>query len=144
MKIPDVNVLVNSVNLRSPHQPHAVDWLQSAFSGSSGVGLAWSALVGFLRVSTQRVVMPEPLQVPEALELMDRWLSHPRAQLLHPTARHADILARLLLAAGTAGNLTNDAHLAALALEHDATVGTFDKDFKRFSGVKFDLLGARN
>ena len=75
-----------------------------------------------------------------ALGLMDSWLSHPRARILQPTERHADILARLLLAAGTAGTLTNDAHLAALAIEHNATLGTFDKDFKRFPNIRFDLL----
>jgi predicted nucleic acid-binding protein len=46
----------------------------------------------------------------------------------------------LLVAAGTAGNLTNDAHLAALAIEHIAEVGTFDRNFKRFAGLRFQLL----
>ena len=60
--------------------------------------------------------------------------------MLHPTERHADILAKLLLIAGTAGNLTNDAHLAALSIEHNANMGSFDKDFKKFPGIKLDLL----
>ncbi|MCB0907046.1 MAG: PIN domain-containing protein [Nocardioidaceae bacterium] len=33
---------------------------------------------------------------------------------------------------GTAGNLTNDAHLAALALAHNADVVTPDRDLARF------------
>ena len=68
------------------------------------------------------------------------WLTHPSAKILQPTVRHADILARLLLLAGGAGYLTQDAHLGALAIEHGAVVGTFDPDFKKFPGVKFDLL----
>jgi uncharacterized protein len=105
-----------------------------------GVGFAWLALVGFVRVSTQRGILKTPLSPGIALELMDAWLSHPRARILHPTDRHGDILARLLLVAGTAGNLTNDVHLAALAIEHGATLGSFDQDFKKFPGVKLDLL----
>ncbi len=140
MKLPDTNILVNSVNEASPHRQQASKWLGRAFDSGHGVGFAWLVLIGFLRISTQRAILPTPLSVAEALGLMDDWLSHPHAKLLHPTVRHADILARLLLVAGAAGNLTNDAHLAALAIEHGATVGTFDKDFNKFPGLKFDLL----
>lgn len=140
MKLPDINVLVNSVNELSPHRNQAAQWLEHAFNSGAEVGFAWLALVGFMRVSTQRAILPTPLSLVDALGLMDDWLSHPRARILHPTVRHADILAKLLLVSGTAGNLTNDAHLAALAIEHGATVGTFDRDFKKFPGIKVDLL----
>ena len=59
------------------------------------------------------------------------------AQVLHPTDRHCEMLGRLLVSAGTAGNLTTDAHLAALAMEHDATILSFDRDFARFEGVQW-------
>ncbi|MFM9879491.1 MAG: TA system VapC family ribonuclease toxin [Burkholderiaceae bacterium] len=140
MKLPDTNVLVNSVNAFSPSRLRATAWLEGAFDADGGIGFAWLALVGFVRISTQRGILQNPLAAGQALELMDTWLSHPRARILQPTERHADIFARLLLSAGTAGTLTNDAHLAALAIEHNATLGTFDKDFKRFPNVKFDLL----
>ncbi len=140
MKLPDTNLLVYAINIASPVRPQAAQWLEDAFNGGAGVGFAWLALVGFVRLTTQRSVLPRPLTVVQALGLMDEWLTHPRAKILAPSARHADLLSKLLLVAGSAGNLTNDAHLAALALEHDATVGTFHRDFKRFPGVKVDLL----
>ena len=140
MKLPDTNVLVNSVNEFSAVRDQAAGWLEQAFDSEAGIGFAWLALVGFVRVSTQRGILKTPLSPANALELMDAWLSHPRARILQPTERHGDILARLLLVAGTAGNLTNDAHLAALAIEHGATVGSFDQDFKKFPGIKLDLL----
>ena len=140
MKLPDTNVLVNSVNETSPFKTLATKWLENAFDHQEGVGFAWLALIGFIRVSTQRGVLKTPLSSENALEVMDAWLSHPRALILHPTVRHGDVLGKLLLVAGTAGNLTNDAHLAALSIEHNATIGSFDKDFKRFSGIKLDLL----
>ena len=140
MKLPDTNVLVNSVNEMSPQRIQATKWLVDAFEDPDGVGFAWLAIVGFIRVSTQKALLPKPLAIVDAMGLIDDWLSHPHARILHPTQRHGDVLARLLLMAGTAGNLTNDAHLAALSIEHGATVGSFDRDFKKFPGIKFDLL----
>lgn len=140
MKLPDVNVLVYSLNADSPWQATARHWLAQAFESGRGVGFAWLALVGFVRITTHARIMSSPLPVAQAVGVVDEWLAHPSARIVHPTERHADILSKLLLMVGTAGNLTNDAHLAALAIEHGATVGTFDRDFQRFSGVRFDLL----
>jgi predicted nucleic acid-binding protein len=50
------------------------------------------------------------------------------------------LLGALLIGAGTAGNLTTDAHLAAIAIEHGATLASFDRDFIRFAGLKFEHL----
>ena len=140
MKLPDTNVFLYSVNPLSPHHKQAALWLGDAFDSAPGVGLAWLALIGFIRLSTHPAILPKPLSVANATSMVEDWLLHPRARLLHPTERHSGILSRLLLVAGTAGNLTNDAHLAALAVEHGATVGSFDKDFKKFSGLKLEFL----
>ena len=141
MKLPDTNVFLYSVNPLSPHHKEAALWLEAAFDGSTGVGLAWLALIGFIRLSTSASILPKPLSIADATGMVDEWLSHSRARLLNPTERHSGILSRLLLVAGAAGNLTNDAHLAALSVEHSATIGSFDKDFKKFAGIKLDLLG---
>ncbi|HOE43057.1 MAG TPA: PIN domain-containing protein [Rhodoferax sp.] len=140
MKLPDTQVLIHSVNEASPCRASASHWLEQAFDSGLGVGFAWLTLIGFVRISTQRALLPAPLTVADALGLVDDWLTHPSAKILQPTVRHADILARLLLLAGGAGYLAQDAHLGALAIEHGAVVGTFDPDFKKFPGVKFDLL----
>ena len=141
MKLPDTNVFLYSVNPLSPHHKQAALWLGAAFDGAPGVGLAWLALIGFIRLSTHPAILPKPLTVADATAMVDDWLLHPRARLLHPTDRHSGILSRLLMVAGSAGNFTHDAHLGALAIEHSATVGSFDKDFKKFSGIKLDFLG---
>ncbi len=140
MKLPDTNVFLYSVNPSSQHQRRAALWLGEAFDAEPGVGLTWLALIGFIRLSTQPAILPKPLSIADATGIVDEWMSHPRARLLQPTARHSGILTRLLFVAGTAGNLTNDAHLAALSLEHNATVGSFDKDFQKFPGIKLNLL----
>ena len=140
MKLPDVNLLLYSVNKRSPNHERASRWLEAAFRESAGVGFAWIVLVGFIRLSTRQNIMPAPLALGDALALVDGWLSHPRAKVINPGQRQADILARLLFAVGSGGNLTNDAHLAAIAMEHGGTVATFDKDFKKFTGLSLELL----
>lgn len=138
--LPDVNVLLNSIQTASPFHASAKHWLEAAFNSEAGVCLAWVALLGFLRISTRVGVLHQPLPVSDALALIDNWITHPNARIVHPGDRHAGILGRLLLTCGSAGNLTTDAHLAALAIEHNVEIGTFDRDFKRFSGLRFQLL----
>jgi toxin-antitoxin system PIN domain toxin len=142
VKLPDVNVLLNAVNRASPEHTCAREWLEGVFSASAGVGLTWIALIGFVRLSTRRGILAKPLDMDQAFTVVEHWIANPAARILHPTARHGAILRRLLMAAGTAGNLTTDAHLAALAIEHGGTVGSFDRDFERFPGVDFELLKA--
>ncbi|MGH8304394.1 MAG: TA system VapC family ribonuclease toxin, partial [Steroidobacteraceae bacterium] len=102
---------------------------------------AWVALLAFLRLSTRSGIFPTPLSVEDSLRVIEHWLDHPNAQLVHPGERHAQVLGGLLRAAGTAGNLTTDAHLAALAIEHDARIVSFDRDFARFAGVQWAIPG---
>lgn len=142
MKTPDVNVLLYAVNGDSPQQPSAREWLEAAFAAPGGIGFSWVAVLGFIRLATRPGIFPSPLGVEDALGLVDDWLNHPHARVLNPTERHAALLARLLIGAGQAGNLTTDAHLAAIAIEHGATLGTFDHDFERFSGLHLELLRA--
>jgi uncharacterized protein len=140
MKLADTNILVYAADADSPHHVTSRDWIELTLSNPSGMGLAWLSVIGFIRLATHPRISKTPRSVPQALGYVHEWLAHPNAHILQPTARHADILARLLLTVGTAGNLTNDAHLAALAIEHHAEIVTFDRDFKRFSGLKFQLL----
>ena len=141
MKLPDVNVLLHVVDRTAPQHAAAAHWMVQAFAAQGGVGFTWVALLGFLRLSTRPAVFPRCLTVEQALAVQHDWLTQPGARLLHPGPRHAALLGRLLLGAGTAGNLTTDAHIAAVAIEHGATVGTFDRDFRRFAGLEVDLLG---
>ncbi len=86
-------------------------------------------------------MFPRPLSVAQASDALERWLEAPPAISIAPTQRHLPLLRGLLERAGTAGNLVGDAHLAALALEHGATVVSFDRDFARFEGVSLRRPG---
>ena len=140
VKMPDVNVLVYAINPDSLHHASARRWLETAFRDPAGVGLAWNSLLGFLRLTTKRGVLPTTLSIEDALRFVDEWIAHPHAHILSPTDRHATILGRLLMGAGRGGNLVSDAHLAAIAIEHGAVLGTFDRDFECFAGLRLDWL----
>jgi uncharacterized protein len=140
MKTPDVNVLLYAVNGNSPQHAAARAWLEASFASAGGMAFSWQALTGFLRLSTRTGIFARPLSLAEALGLMDDWLQHPTARVMVPTDRHAALLSGLLLAVGRGGNLVSDAHLAALAIEHGAELGTFDRDFERFAGLRVALL----
>lgn len=137
MKVVDANVLVHAINSSSPDHQTARGWLDEALNGAAPVGFAWSALIAVIRLATRPGLFERPLTVDEIGSVLDSWLSAPSAVALHPGPRHLDLLTGLLAVTGTAGNLTNDAHLAALALEHRAEIVTFDADFDRFPGVKW-------
>jgi hypothetical protein len=139
MFLVDANVLIYAVNVSAERHESAHGWLESALNGEEQVGFAWIALLAFMRLTTNPAVFARPLDVAAATRIIRAWLSQPRAIVLDATARHVDVLAGLLAETGSAGNLVNDAHLAALAVEHDAVLVSFDTDFARFQGLRWQM-----
>lgn len=137
MKIIDVNLLLYAVNEDAPRHRKAKTWLESALSGTETVGFEWTVLLAFLRLSTRSVVFPNPLLVEEAFALLESWLAQPCTTIVQPSDRHSQVLRDLLEPLGTGGNLTSDAHLAAVAVEHGAELFSCDTDFARFPGVRW-------
>jgi toxin-antitoxin system PIN domain toxin len=136
MILVDTNLLVYAVDSHAPQHPKAHTWLDESLSGITPVGLPWIVIIGFLRITTNQRIMKNPLQVEDALLCVDRWLQQPCVTPLNPGERHWAILQKLLYESGTAGNLTNDAHIAAIAIEHGYTLYSADNDFKRFAGLQ--------
>lgn len=137
MNLVDANVLIYAVNTDAAHHESAHDWLDRSLSGEATVAFSWVALLAFVRLSTKVGLFPAPLTVDGALDRVDAWLSAPPAVVVEPTPEHPRVLRRLLDAVGVGGNLVNDAHLAALSLEHRGTVVSYDNDFSRFPGVSW-------
>lgn len=136
MKLVDANVLLYAVNDDAPHHEDSRTWLDGALSGGATVAFSWIALLAFVRLTTRVGLFPRPLSVDEAMDRVDAWLVAPTAAVVEPTRDHPRVLRRLLAPlGGTGGNVTNDAHLAALALEHRCEIVTYDADFTRFDGV---------
>jgi toxin-antitoxin system PIN domain toxin len=138
VKLPDLNILVNALNPDAEAHDVCRVWLQRNLSGAAPVGFAWLVMVGVVRLTTMPQIFADPLSSAEATGWVRTWLEQPPATVLNPGPRHLDLFTDMLDAAGRAGNLVNDAHLAALALEHRATIVTFDSDFARFPGVRWE------
>ena len=137
MILPDVNLLLHAYNSESPVHPAARGWWEDLLNGTESVGLPWAALLGFIRIATHRHILTRPMPVATACGHARAWLARPNVMVLEPGARHAEILFGLLESLGTAGNLTTDAHLAALAIEHQAEIHSTDADFTRFQGLRW-------
>ncbi len=138
MKLLDVNLLLYAVDSTSPVHDRARSWFEKTLSGSETVALPWHTLIAFIRLTTRAAVMVEPLEVDRALQYVEDWLAQPCVTVVHPTYRHTSVLRDLLGAVGTGGNRVPDAHLAALAIEHGATLCSRDSDFGQFPGLRWE------
>jgi len=137
MIVPDVNLLIHAYNTDSRMHPAARAWWEALLNGTQPVGLPWVAVLGFIRLTTHRQILARPIPVSVACAHVRAWLARPCVAILHPGNRHADVLFALLEHLGSAGNLTTDAHLAALCIEHQAELHSTDADFARFPGLRW-------
>ncbi len=137
MIVPDVNLLLYAYDASSRYHPASRDWWEKTLNGDERVGLPWHTILGFVRLTTNPRISDFPLSPEAAIQAVRTWLSHPRVEILQPGDRHAEILFGLIAAAGVAGNLTSDAHLAAIAIEHRAELVSTDRDFARFRGLRW-------
>ena len=133
----DANILVYSYVPSSPNHSAARAWLQDRLNGSARVGLPWPTLLAFVRLTGNRAVVSKPLSLGDAWSHVRQWLALPHTWTPLPTERHEAVLDDLL-AGESRPDLVNDAHLAALAIEHGLTLCSTDGDFARFEGVRWE------
>jgi uncharacterized protein len=134
--LPDVNVLVAAFH-HDAHGHEAVrTWLHDHLATGTELALCDATVAGLLRIATHPRIFTDPAPVDHALAFVDILAGHGRGRWL---SGGSVVLARFRrLAAVDAhlrGNLVPDAWLAALALEHGATVATLDRGFARFDGL---------
>ena len=142
MILVDANLLLYAYHPRSDRHEAGRRWLERALAGPELVRFAWVTLWAFLRISTNPRVFERPLSATEASAAVSSWLAQPAAGILDPGERHWEILSGLLADGQATGSLVMDAALAALAIEHGATLCTTDRDFVRFPRLKaVDPLG---
>jgi uncharacterized protein len=138
VKLVDANVLLYAVNRDADHHDRSRRWLDGALSGDATVAFSWIALLAFVRLATKEGLFPQPLSLGGAMNRVDGWLSAEPAVVVEPTVDHPRILRDLLRDVGAGGNIVNDAHLAALAIEHRCSIVSYDNDFARFEGVRWE------
>ena len=133
----DANLLLYAYNEDSLHHLGARHWLSELLSSDAEVGLPLQSILAFLRISTNPRLQGNPASTASASAVVDSWLLQPKVRILMPGSSHWAILKRLCLATALTGNLSTDAHLAALSIEHDGTLYTTDRDFSRFTELSW-------
>jgi len=137
MIVPDVNLLLYAHINAFPRHRDARKWWEGLLGGQVEVGVSSPALFGFVRIATNRKVFDPPMSVEAAFERVESWFTRSSVRFLQPGPRHLEIAASLLRQLGSAGNLTTDAQLAALAIENQAELHSNDSDFGRFPGLRW-------
>jgi toxin-antitoxin system PIN domain toxin len=137
MILVDVNLPVHALNSNSPVHAKARRWWDAQLSGVSPVGLPWTVVFGFVRITTNPRMLAEPLTVSEATGYVRSWFEQPCVRTVEPLDGHWALAASLLEQAGTGGNLTTAAHLAALAIQHGCELCSTDTDFARFPRLRW-------
>lgn len=137
MILPDANLLLYAYDEESPFHTKAVRWCERVMRGPETVLFLPVVLFGFVRISTHARVFQNPLSVEVADRHVGSWLNCGHVRVMDMLAEDVHMALTLLKTAGTAGNLTTDAQIAAMALRLDAEVHTADLDFGRFPKVRF-------
>jgi toxin-antitoxin system PIN domain toxin len=136
----DANIPLYAYNSSSSKHLGAKRYFEQVLSSNQQVGLAWVVILAFLRISTNSRAFPQPLAPADARAIVSTWLEQPNVVVLSPGPHHWHILDGLLAAVGVAGNLTTDAHLAALAIENGALLASCDSDFGQFTAIGFEWI----
>ncbi len=137
MILPDINLLVYAYNRDAREHAGARKWWEALLSSSEAVGLPWAVSLGFIRLMTHSSVLVNPLAPQRAVAHVRAWLDRANVEVLEPGPRHLQLVDRFLAELGVAGNLTTDAHLAALAVEYQCELHSNDADFARFTGLRW-------
>ncbi len=136
MILVDANILLYAEDSLSEHHESARSWWDEQLSGSSPVGMCWPVLTAYIRIGTNPRLHRRPLTLREAIDRVQSWLDQPCVRMVLPTDQHWAIFRTVLRQGGGAtGNLVPDAHLAALAIEHNCRLCSSDADFARFTGL---------
>jgi toxin-antitoxin system PIN domain toxin len=137
MTILDVNVLIYAYSAAAPQHAKTALWLENRFAVPDLIGLPWQTTWGFIRISTNERLWPNPGTVKQVFGIVRSLLARPNVTPVNPGLRHTEILERLIGDHRAAGSLTTDAALAALALENGAELASCDQDFSRFTGLRW-------
>lgn len=134
----DANLLVYAHVASMPQHQAAISWLDQKLNGTAIVALPWQSLLSFARLVTNPRLFERPLSVATAWGQIESWLNCPVVRIPNPGERYKEILARLMAISVDRSNLIADAQLAALAIENGLILCSSDRDFARFSELRWE------
>jgi uncharacterized protein len=136
VKLLDANILLYAYDSHCVQHAACRAWLETAFNTEESIALPWQTLLAFVRIVTNPRAVRRPLSGSDACGIVDSWLQRPNVVILDAGERFWEIFQAQILEAQVSGPLVTDTALAALALEHGATLCSTDRDFRRFRGLK--------
>ena len=137
MIVPDVNLLLYAHDSDAKEHDPARRWWEDQVNGPISIGLPWVVTAGFIRLLTHPRARGRPATPEQAIDYVLEWFEFPHVTPINPGPDHLTHVRRFLAATGVGGNLTTDAHIAALAMEYQAEVHSNDRDFGRFPGLRW-------
>jgi uncharacterized protein len=133
----DANVLIYAFRRDSPHHAACYDWLGAALAGGEPVATTSLVELALLRISTLPGLGPAAAKTGDVFRFLEALRAQPGVLRVEPGERHPQVFALLCDTLRLRGNDVNDAFLAALALEYEATLVSTDRGFARFPGLRF-------
>lgn len=143
MKIVDLNILIYATDTQAPQHEIARDWWEESLNEPEPIGLAWSVLLGSIRLLTNPNVARTPLSIEQAIDIVEAWLEVPNVVQLSPQSGHLNRIRSIshhvisLDSQRRPDRLLGDFHLAALALETGGTIYSNDTDFAQFKEIRW-------
>ena len=137
MIVPDVNLLIFAYHEQSPYHETASHWWEGLINGDETVGIPWAVSMGFVRQMANPSILETPMKPSESLERVKSWFQYAHIRSLDPGENHLTHLQNIFDTVDGGAKLVTDAHIAALAIEHQAVVHSHDSGFGRFPGLQW-------
>jgi toxin-antitoxin system PIN domain toxin len=134
--LPDANVLIYALLKDSAEHEACHRWLTQTSAEGGTIALCEIVEVALLRIPTLPKLNLVPMVHTLGFWKDDLW-SYPGTIRLAAGARHFGILSEVINTLGLRGNDINDAWLAALAIENNATLVSTDKGFAKYQGLNW-------
>ncbi len=139
MILPDVNVLVYAFDDQSVRHEDCRKWLRKVMEGEEPFAMVELILCSFMRVVTHPKILKKPPSLKQATHAVQAILGHPLCRIVRPGEKHFDIFLEKCHTVKVQGGFISDVYLAAIAIEHDCEMITFDKGFQRIPNLKWRL-----
>ncbi|MDO8209814.1 type II toxin-antitoxin system VapC family toxin [Conexibacter sp. CPCC 206217] len=133
----DVNVLINAHRAGQEHHDIARELVEHVVRGPEPFAVSELVMSGFVRIVTNPRAFAVPTPLDEAFLFVSSIKDHPNARVVRPGGRHWEIFEQLCRSTQARSALIADAHHAALAIEHGCEWLSFDRDFAKFSDLRW-------
>lgn len=137
MLLPDVNVLLYAYRpSQSDVAGHVGRWLWDRTEDGERLAVSTAILSSVIRIATHPRAFTDPAPPRDASRFAQSILDDPAVTVVVPSSRHWPIFRGFIDDLRIVGNDVPDAYLAALAIDHGATLVTTDRGFRRFPGLR--------